>query len=152
METERDALVEHEEALDDLDLVLVGHTHANEIVQLPVRQRLIDQQALIGECRHELTGLSAGGGVVAHGEVHIEHADEVGLSEDSFLNALSGECLLTEATLDVVENFSVGCVGLVENSAESEVGRAETVAEVLSEDPAGVGIRRFLDCMATDTS
>jgi len=87
-----------------------------------------------------------------HHEVNIEHADEVGLSEDSPLDTLPCESLLAETTLDIVENFSMCRVRLVEYSAESEVGRAETVAEALSEDAARVGVRRFLDCMATDTS
>ena len=87
-----------------------------------------------------------------HGEVNIEHADEVWLSEDSLLDTLTRERLLTEAALDVVKNFRVGCAGLVENSAESEVGRAETVAEVLSEDPARVGVGCLLDSVSTHAS
>ena len=44
---ERDALVEHEEALKDLKLVLVGDALANAIVQLLVCQRLVDLKTLI---------------------------------------------------------------------------------------------------------
>ena len=148
----RNALVEDEETLEDLKLMLVRHALADAVVQLLVRQWLVDLQTLIRERRHELAGLCAGSGVVRHREMHIEHANEVGLSEDSFLDALTREGLLTEATLDVVENLGVCRVCLVENFAESEVGRAETVAEVLSEDPAGVGVRRFLYCMTADAS
>lgn len=65
-----------------------------------------------------------------HSEVHVEHADlpngecpktgqirvtyQLRVGVDDLLNTLPCECFLTEAPLDVVENFSVGCISLVQ--------------------------------------
>jgi len=142
--TERNALVEDKEALEDLQHVLVRDALPNAVVQLLVCQRLVDLKTLIRQRRHELARLRAGSRVVCHREVNIEHADKVGLSENGLLDALTREGLFTESTLDVVENLSVCCVRLVENSTKTEVRRAKTVTEMLGEDPARVCVCRFL--------
>ena len=55
---------------------------------------------------------------------------------DGLGNALSGKGLFTESSLDVIENLSMGRIVLVEDVLELEISRTETVAEVLSKDPA----------------
>jgi len=54
------------------------------------------------------------------------------------LDTLSGERLLAEAPLDVVQNLCVGCVGFVQYISELEVRGTQTIAEVLSEYPATI--------------
>ena len=51
---------------------------------------------------------------------------------------MPGECLFPEPPLDVVEDFAVDWVGVIQDILEGEVGGTETVAKVLGEDPAGI--------------
>jgi hypothetical protein len=57
---------------------------------------------------------------------------------DGLCDTLSREGLLTEPSFDVVQDFSVGGVGFIQNIFELQVRRTKTVAEVLSKDPATV--------------
>lgn len=53
-------------------------------------------------------------------------------------NALSCECLFSEASLDVIEYLGMGRVRLVEDILQCKIGRPETVAEVLRENPTTI--------------
>ena len=57
---------------------------------------------------------------------------------DNLRNALSREGLFTEPALDIIENFRVRRVRLVQQAAKADVCRAQTVTEVLCEDPTTV--------------
>ena len=48
---EHNVLVEDEEALENLELVLVRDSPAHLVVKLFVRKRLFDFETLIGQCR-----------------------------------------------------------------------------------------------------
>ena len=60
------------------------------------------------------------------------------MAVDDLRDAFSREGLLPKAPLDVVQDFRVRGVRLVEHVLQREVRRAESVAEVLREDPAAV--------------
>ena len=51
---------------------------------------------------------------------------------------LTSKGLLTESTLDIVEDFGVRSIRLVQEILEGEIGCAESIAEMLSKDPAAV--------------
>lgn len=57
---------------------------------------------------------------------------------DNLLDALPCERLLTEPPLDIIQHLRVRGVCLVEDVAELQVRGAQTVTEVLREDPAAV--------------
>lgn len=63
---------------------------------------------------------------------------QLGIRVDDLLDTLSGKCFLAETPLDVVENFSVCWIGLVQYILELEVCRTQTIAEVLGKYPATV--------------
>ena len=65
---------------------------------------------------------------------------------DNLRDTLSGERLLSEPPLDVVQDLSMRRVGLVKKILKSKVCRAKTIAEMLGEDPATVyrGRRQFI--------
>lgn len=56
---------------------------------------------------------------MSHGEVDVEHPDELWVSLDDFTDALSGESLFPESGLDLVEDLLMAWLGLVEDYAES---------------------------------
>ena len=60
------------------------------------------------------------------------------VSMDDLLNALSCESLLTEPPLDIIEDFSVNWVGLVQHVPKLKVRLAETITEVLSKYPTTI--------------
>jgi hypothetical protein len=84
-----DMLIENQEALQDLEILLVGHGTADFVVKLFIGQRLDELQTLIRQSRpekrgtrqqiltankinsHEVVGLIRGR-VMCHGEVDIE--------------------------------------------------------------------------------
>ena len=57
---------------------------------------------------------------------------------DNLSDTLSGECLLPETPLDVVQHLSVRGIGLVKDVLEGQISRTETVTEMLSKDPTAV--------------
>lgn len=57
---------------------------------------------------------------------------------DNLSDTLASESLFTESPLDVVQDLCVDRVLLIQNVLELKVGRAKTVAEMLSEDPSTV--------------
>jgi len=62
------------------------------------------------------------------------------MSVDHLSNTLASEGLLSEPSLDIVKDFSVRWVVLVQHILELKVGWTESVAEVLGEDPAAVWV------------
>jgi len=60
------------------------------------------------------------------------------MSHDDILNTLPREGLLPEPRLDVVEHLRMGGVILIQHVLKLQVRRAETVAEMLSEDPPSI--------------
>jgi hypothetical protein len=80
-----------------------------------------------------------------HGKVDIEHVNELRMRQDGLRDTLSSKRLLPESLLDLVENFGVSWVGLIEYTFERLVRWTETVTEVLCKDPSGIykkGMRR----------
>lgn len=73
-----------------------------------------------------------------HCKVHVKQTNKLRVHLDDFLDALACVCLIAETALDVVKNFSMGGVRLVEEVAKRDVGRTETICEMLGEDPAAV--------------
>jgi hypothetical protein len=91
-----------------------------------------------------------------HCKVHIKHADlhlEINGRQRSQLengthklrvgmnyvgDTLTCESFLTETPFDVVQNFGMSRVRLVEDVLEGEIRGAEAVTEVLRKDPASV--------------
>ena len=65
-------------------------------------------------------------------------AYQLGVAVDDLRDALAREGLLPESALDVVEHARMCRVGLVEDVLESEIGLAQSVTEVLGEDPSAV--------------
>jgi hypothetical protein len=63
---------------------------------------------------------------------------DIRMGVDDVRNALTRERLFTEAALDVDQDLLVGRVRLVENVFECEIRGAETITEMLREDPARV--------------
>ena len=57
---------------------------------------------------------------------------------DNLLNALSCESFLTESPLNIIEDFSMNWVGLIQYVLELVVCLAETIAEVLSKYPTTI--------------
>lgn len=57
---------------------------------------------------------------------------------NNLLNTLSRESLLTESPLDIIENLSVSCVGLIQHVSELEVCLAKPITEMLSEYPSTI--------------
>jgi hypothetical protein len=57
---------------------------------------------------------------------------------DDLPDTLPRESLLAETHLDIVQDLGVGRVGLVQDILQLQVRRAETIAEMLCEDPATV--------------
>ena len=57
---------------------------------------------------------------------------------DDLCDTFTGESLLSEAPLDVVQNFGVRRIILVQDVLELEVRGTKPVAEVLSENPTAV--------------
>ena len=55
-----------------------------------------------------------------------------------FSDTLACESFLAETPFDVVQNFGMSRVRLIENVFEGEIRGAKTVTEVLREDPANV--------------
>jgi hypothetical protein len=53
-------------------------------------------------------------------------------------NTLARERFFAETALDIVQDFLVRRIRLVQNVLEGEIRRAKTVAEMLCEDPAAV--------------
>jgi len=62
------------------------------------------------------------------------------MSVDNLSNTLASEGLLSEPSLDIVKDFSVRWVVLVQYILELKVGWTESVTEVLGEDPAAVWV------------
>jgi hypothetical protein len=139
-----DVLVEDEEGLEDLDVVRVRDRLSDLGVKLLIRQRLLRLESEVAERWHELERLVVLG-VVRHGEVEIQVPDELGMGLDDILDRVARERLVSESSLDVVEDLRVDRVGLVEDRLEGNVARSESVAEVLGKDPSDVGVGGFLD-------
>lgn len=57
---------------------------------------------------------------------------------DNLLDALSCKSLLTESPLNIIEDFSMNWVGLIQYVLELVVCLAETIAEVLSKYPTTI--------------
>ena len=64
------------------------------------------------------------------------HKFRVGFNH--FGDTLACESFLTETPFDVVQNFGMSRVRLVEDVFEGEIRGAEAVTEVLRKDPANV--------------
>ena len=64
--------------------------------------------------------------------------DEVGIRDNNVEDTLASEGLLTEPALDVVENFRMAWILVIEHVLQRKVRGSKTVAKVLSEDPAAV--------------
>lgn len=63
---------------------------------------------------------------------------QIRMGKDDIHNALTGVSLLTEASLDIVQDFGMSRVALVENGLELMVSRSKSVAEMLGEDPSTI--------------
>lgn len=63
---------------------------------------------------------------------------QLGVRVNDIRDAFSRESLLPEPPLDIVEYFRVRWISLIQDVPELEIRRAETVAEVLRENPAAV--------------
>lgn len=60
------------------------------------------------------------------------------IRDNDVLDAFTGESLLSETTLDVVEYFGMGWVRFVKNVLECKIRGAKAVAEMLSENPSAI--------------
>lgn len=69
------------------------------------------------------------------------------MSLDDLSNGFSGERLLSEPRLDLVQDFSVIWVRVVQSILQRKVGSSKAVAEVLSKDPSDIGVGSLLDRM-----
>jgi hypothetical protein len=69
-------------------------------------------------------------------ELDITH--KLGMGVDDVRDALTRERLLTEAALDVVQDFLMCRIRLIENVLERKIRRAKAVAEMLSKYPTTV--------------
>ena len=67
---------------------------------------------------------------------------------DSLCDTLSREGFFAEPPLDVVQHLRMCRVGLVQDVAQREVRRPQTVTEVLGEDPAAVCEGRLVSVMS----
>ena len=65
-------------------------------------------------------------------------AHELWMGVDNIRDALTRERLVTEAALDIHQNFLVRRVRIVENVLERKIRCAEAVAEMLRKNPATV--------------
>lgn len=63
---------------------------------------------------------------------------QFGIGRECLCNTLSGERLLPETLLDLVHNFGVTRIRLVEHVLQSEICRSKTIAEVLGKDPSTI--------------
>lgn len=82
---------------------------------------------------------------MGHGKVDVEHPDELRVRLDHLSNGLSGESLLSESPLDVVEHLRVVWVAVIEYLLERQVCLTQTVAEMLGKDPSTVCVGGLLD-------
>ena len=64
------------------------------------------------------------------------HKLRVGM--DHVGDTLTCETLLTETSFDIIQNFGVSGIRLIEDILEGEIRGAEAVAEMLRKDPATV--------------
>jgi hypothetical protein len=67
---------------------------------------------------------------------HITH--QVRMSMDDLLDTFPCEGFLAKSHLDVIENFRVLRISLVQNIPEMKVRRTQAVAKVLGKDPATI--------------
>jgi hypothetical protein len=58
--------------------------------------------------------------------------------QDGLRDTLPSEGLLPEPLFDVIENFTVKRVGIIQDIFECQVCGTEAVTEVLGEDPTGI--------------
>jgi len=63
---------------------------------------------------------------------------DFGMGVNDVRDTLACECLFAETAFDIVQDLLVRRIRLVKNVLERQIRRAETVAEMLREDPAGV--------------
>ena len=66
------------------------------------------------------------------------YTDQFGMVVDSFLNAFSSESLFPETSLDVVKDFGMHRIVLIENVLQLEIRRSQTITEVLCEYPSAI--------------
>ena len=132
--------------------MLVLNGAAKQIVKLVVGKDIRGLESLVRQRGHQTRGIRRG--VVDRGEVHIEEldlrcvskviatsrtiTDQIRVIVNGRLDAFTRESLFTETPLDVVENLGLDWVVLVQHVLELHVRRTETVAEMLSEDPATI--------------
>jgi hypothetical protein len=60
------------------------------------------------------------------------------MSMNDVLNTFPSERFLAESPFDIIEHFSMGRIGLVQDIPELKVRRTQAVAEVLSKDPSAI--------------
>jgi hypothetical protein len=76
--------------------------------------------------------------IMDHREVNIQRPNNLRVGIKNSLDDLSSESFLPKSSLDVVQNFGVASVVLVEDILEVKIRRPETITEVLGEDPTTV--------------
>lgn len=60
------------------------------------------------------------------------------MSLENLLDIFASESLLPEPPLDVIQNLCVIGIGFIQQVPERQIGRPQTVTEVLGENPATV--------------
>lgn len=73
-------------------------------------------------------------------KLNIKQAHKLRVSLDDLENALTGKGFLPELGADVLQNGLMRVVVLVQEVLERQVRRAQTVEEVLTEDPAAISV------------
>lgn len=73
-----------------------------------------------------------------HPPILTKGADQFRMVVDDLGDTFPGEGLLPESSLDVIQHLGMGRVVLIQHILELKICRAETVAEVLGEDPSRV--------------
>jgi NADH/NAD ratio-sensing transcriptional regulator Rex len=85
-----------------------------------------------------------------HRKVDVQESNEIWVSMNNLGDALSSKRLFPKPPFDVVQNFSVGRVVLIENVLQLQISRPKTIAEMLRENPTAICINGFLDGVAPE--
>ena len=109
-----DGGVEDAERVHDHLVVLVDGGVADQLLELGVRQDLVDLQAEVTEGGQEVISSGALGlNVVGVGEVKVELVDQLGIFVDDLENVVGSESLGTETLLDLRQKFGVDTVVVI---------------------------------------
>lgn len=84
--------------------------------------------------------------VVHNGKVDVQHPDKLRVELDDFEDVFSSKRIGAKPLFDLGQHLGVVGVVLVQDRGQRNVIVAETVDEMLAEDPPDVGIDGFLDC------